>query len=140
MGQGIGNDVLEREVAEACHLIHLAGIRAVEHVGKSTAFGSGFLAGEEDATAVAVGAVAEGGGGGQVGRAEAVKRGGGAVGPGGAVSACQEEIVGRGEEVLAADHGKGGFVDGEIRHIGALGTMGTLITGRALEFMRDQDA
>ena len=108
-------------------------------MGKSTAFWSGFFAGEEDATGVAVGAVAEGGGGGQVCRAEACKGRGGAAGPGAAVGAGQEEIVGRGEEVLATDHRKGGFIDREIRDIGALGAMGAHITGGVTEFMGHQN-
>ena len=107
-------------------------------MGKSTAFSSGFLAGEEDATGVAVGAVAEGGGGGQVCRAEAVKRGGGAVGPGAAVGAGKEEIVGGGEEVLPTDHRQARLVDREIRHIGAFGAMGPYIAGGVAKFMGHQ--
>ena len=83
-------------------------------MGESAAFSSGLLTRDVDATVVAVGAVEEGRGGGQITGTEAVECGGVAVGQG-AVGIGEEKIVGGGEEVLAADHREGGLVDGEIR-------------------------
>ena len=107
-------------------------------MGKSAAFWSGFLAGEEDAAAVAVAAVAEGRGSGEVCRAEARKGRGGAIAPAGAVGTRQEQIVGRGEEILAADHREGGLIDLQIGHVGALRPVGTQIAGGVAEFMGHQ--
>ena len=68
---GVGNDVLEGEVAEGGQFVDAACFRSGDDVGKSAALGARFLASEEDAAVVAGGAGLEGGSRSQIGRAEA---------------------------------------------------------------------